>query len=83
MTKPAENDSLIYATFISTAIKERNPWKQILAEIVYRVRHLIHFRRNMRASEERLAQLESQLQTVKNCMENPDRHTGNRINRLR
>ncbi len=77
-------DTLMYATFVSTAIQERNPLRQALREIVQRVRNILFFRKNLKAITVRRQELEQRLEFIRMQIDDPaHRHRGQKINKLR
>ena len=74
----------MYATFVSTAIKERNPLRQMLREILRRVRNILFFRQNLKAIEVRREQLEQRLEYIRLQVDDPMHYSrGQKINKLR
>lgn len=84
LIKNDPKDALMYATFVSTAFRERNPFRQFLQEITRRVRNMLFFRQNLQAITTRREQLEHRLEYIRVQIEDPAHHPqGHRIDKLR
>ncbi len=82
--KTAYDNPLMTATFISTAVRERNPFTQGVREIWQGVRKLLGLRRNMKLAGQRLEILESRLAQVQACIDAPyHQGVGERLDKLR
>lgn len=76
-----KNDPLLMASFISSMWRERNPFLLMVQDFKRQVDILVRLKDNMRASQQRIQQLELQTSRIESLMEEsrPQR-TGNRLN---
>lgn len=58
-------DPLLYATFVSTAVKERNPFLLTWKAITKTLRVLFYLPRNRKKSKQRLHHMQSQVARIK------------------
>lgn len=64
-----KHSPMVYASFISTMWKERNPVTMILKELVRMVNVMLNLKKNMRASQRRIRQLKTQSEKLETIME--------------
>lgn len=79
-----KRDPLMLASFISTMWRERNPLLLIALALQQKIATLMNLRKNMRASEKRIQQLEARTEQIKSAMAEQDPYPqGDKLNTWR
>ena len=75
---------IVNASFISTMMKERNPFLLFTREIARMVQVITNLKKNMQASNSRIEQLQSQVERIEGYIDNKaNKKAGSKLNTFR